>query len=221
MDKNRSIVRSKQERRNELFKVVLPLFLSLALLSCAERAKVNNEASTEVEYELKERGFLSFRRAYHGHDTLTGKELEVFMNRNPEGGTEVMGMKNTSLYSELVEANIIKDGNLNIGEIDTLSKAFDYQISVDRIIHVETRLLDDPKEEEELSYELIFREDGKSLFVDSLEYGFPPDVTFFTRDLGNDGSHELMALFKWYIVNGDNYDLRIYNFKEKPHQSED
>jgi hypothetical protein len=68
---------------------------------------------------------------------------------------------------------------------------------------------------------LKFFEDKKCVLADTLQFGFPPDVTFFTAELEGDGSHELLALFRYYIVNGDNYDLGIYSIKEKPHQSKD
>lgn len=185
-----------------------------------EDPAVNNQTADMVadidsgKYELVQVDYYSFRRAYHESDALSGHALELFMNRNPE---PILGYANSTergLYMELVEAELIKDDNLNLSEIETLSSPFDYQTAQIKF-QVETRLLEDPKALEETAYELTFKAKNKVVLMDTLEFGFPPDVTFFTRDLNADGNQELLILYKWYIVNGDNFDLAIYELKKE------
>lgn len=37
-----------------------------------------------------------------------------------------------------------------------------------------------------------------------------PFVSFTVADLNEDGTDELLALYSWYISNGDNYDVYVY-----------
>ena len=82
------------------------------------------------------------------------------------------------------------------------------------ILNVETKYLEDPKEVDSPSYELTFVKANKIILCDTLEFGWPPDITFIKTDMDKDGTEELITIFRWYIVNGDNYDLKIYELKE-------
>lgn len=137
------------------------------------------------------------------------------MNRNPEPYEDYVNSKSHPLYSDLVERKIILDANLNLLQVDTLPEQFGYQLSQNKQIKVETRLLEKSKEIDAPSYELTFKENNKVVLKDTLEFGFPPDVTFFTTDLNNDGKQELLTIYRWYIVNGDNFDLTIYELKKE------
>lgn len=177
------------------------------------------QGSTNIEMEEKNPELVVldsffFRRAYHGHDTMSGNELDRFMNRNPEGAEDYSD-DSPPFYENLVKHGLVQDGNLNLSEIDTLPEKFEYAISSNRKLHVEYNLLEDPNEVEVPSYEVSFKEKGEVILIDTLAFGFPPDVTFFTRDLDNDGTEELLAVFRWYIINGDNYELFIYQLREE------
>lgn len=66
------------------------------------------------------------------------------------------------------------------------------------------------------SYELTFYDLNKIVLIDTLKFDWPPDVTFFKSDLDKDGEEELLSIFRWYIVNGDNFDLKIYKLRKVP-----
>jgi hypothetical protein len=188
----------------------------LVLTSCSE---TENKKKIELygesdKYELIEIDSYGFRRAYQGHDTLAGDELDLFMNRNPEPNEDYTSSDNHPLFSDLSEEGLIKDGNLNITELDTLPEQFNYQISRNNFFKVKTRLLEDPKEVKTASYELTFMDNNQSFLIDTLEFDWPPDVTFIKADLDKDGTDELLSIFRWYIVNGDNFDLKIYKLKK-------
>lgn len=188
----------------------------LVLASCylSESQEKIESFDESDKYELIEIDSYGFRRAYHGHDTLTGDELELFMNRNPEPNEDYTSSDNHPLFSELTTVGLIKDGNLNITELDTLPEQFDYQFSHNNFFKVKTRLLEDPKEVKTPSYELTFIDENKSVLIDTLEFDWPPDVTFIKTDLDKDGTEELLSIYRWYIVNGDNFDLKIYKVKK-------
>ena len=188
----------------------------LALTSCSEteNKKKIDLYSVSDKYELIEIGSYSFRRAYHGLDTLAGDELDLFMNRNPEPNEDYTSSDNHTLINNLSKEGLIKDGNLNIKELDTLPEKFNYQISHNNFFKVKTKLLEDPKEIKTPSYELTFMDNNQSFLIDTLEFNWPPDVTFIKADLDEDGTDELLSIFRWYAVNGDNFDLKIYKLRK-------
>ena len=75
-------------------------------------------------------------------------------------------------------------------------------------------MLEDPKQVKTPSYELTFIDGNTSILIDTLEFDWPPDVTFIKVDLDEDGTEEILSIFRWYIVNGDNFDLKIYKLKK-------
>lgn len=188
----------------------------LFIASCSERENKKKVESYDEsdKYELVEIDSYGFRRAYHGHDTLAGDELDLFMNRNPEPDENYTSSNNHPLFNELSKEDLIKDGSLNITVLDTLPEQFNYQISVNNFFKVKTRLLEAPREVKTPSYELAFMDNNQSFLTDTLEFDWPPDVTFTKADLDKDGTEEILSIFRWYFVNGDNFDLKIYKLKK-------
>jgi hypothetical protein len=195
--------------------LILTICSLLVLASCYNS---ENQKDSELidEYKLKEIDSYSFRRAYHGHDTIKGGDLDLFMNRNPEPNVNYTNSESHSFYKQLTEIGLFQHGNLNINEVDTLPNQFNYQLSPNKFFKVKTRLLEDPKEVETPSYELTFNDLNKIVLIDTLKFDWPPDVTFFKTDLDKDGEEELLSIFRWYIVNGDNFDLKIYKLRKVP-----
>ena len=197
---------------NYLVITICSLFI---LFSCHDARKNEKMVTKNAKdkYELITLDSYSFRRAYHGHELLEGMELKLVLNRNPEPDEAYLNSKNHPLYNDLTRMGLIKDGNLNISEVDTLPKQFSYKISPNQFFTVKTNLLQDPTKVKTPSYELTFMNKGKSILIDTLAFDWPPDVTFFKADIDNDGTDELLSIFKWYIINGDNFDLKIYKLK--------
>jgi hypothetical protein len=65
------------------------------------------------------------------------------------------------------------------------------------------------------SYILTFMDKKTIVSIDTLKFDWPADVTFFKLDFDQDGSDELLSIYRWYIVNGDNFDIKIYKLKKK------
>jgi hypothetical protein len=195
--------------------LIITICSILALASCSN-SENQKESEISDEYKLIEIDSYSFRRAYHGHDTLKGVDLDLFMNRNPEPNENYTNSESHSFYKQLTEIGLFQHGNLNINEVDTLPNQFNYQLSPNKFFKVKTRLLEDPKEVKTPSYELTFKDHNKTVLIDTLKFDWPPDVTFFKTDLDKDGVEELLSIFRWYIVNGDNFDLKVYKLRKVP-----
>ncbi|GEM_PF-3992964 len=103
---------------------------------------------------------------------------------------------------------------MNIADLDTLPGQFNYQVSHNIFFTVRSKLLEDPKKVKTPSYELTFMYKEKTLLIDTLEFDWPADVSFLKSDIDKDGTEELISVFRSYIVNGDNFDLKIYKLKK-------
>ena len=199
-------------------KIVL-LFCSLFIFySCShqEKQKVVKLKFEKYQYKLVEIDSYSFRRAYHEHETFEGEKLENYMNRNPEPNEFIMVPKKSHPFEKkLSEIGIFKDGNLNLKEIDTLPDQFTFQVAKNKFFKVKINYSDDPKMVQSPSYILTFMDKKTIVSIDTLKFDWPADVTFFKLDIDQDGSDELLSIYRWYIVNGDNFDIKIYRLNKR------
>lgn len=185
-------------------KVLYPFFLFVAILflSCKSERQKN--------YDLKQLDAYSFRRNYFGSDTLAGKELDKFMNRNPVQSFEYKSKKG-SFYDKLTQNGIINDKELILNKLDSLPDDFTYKTS-NRNIKL---YISYPDSFETEGLILSFRENQAIFHTDTLLFSNPTTVSYSTMDLNNNGTDELYMLYKNYAVNGDNYELSIYELTEK------
>ncbi len=194
------------------------LYLPILFFACSDGNQSSHTPTplntNESKYELVRVDSFQFRRAYHGHEELSGSKLEVFLNRNPEPNDDYSTVGNHPFYSQLIEHKIILDANLNLNQIDTLPNNFEYTFSPEVTFSVKKKNLEYTEELDLPSYELTFNNGNDIVLVDTLGFGFPPDVIFFIRDLNKDGKQEFLTVYRNYIVNGDNFDLDIYELKK-------
>ena len=190
------------------------LFFILFSCSVNNQTQENSSVSDKGYYELVPVDNYEFRRSYYELDSLSERELDLYMHSNPVSHLDFSNSEEHPFYNKLVEHKIILEDQLNLSQVGTLPDQFDYQLSPQQILKVETQLLHESEELSSQAYELIFKDNGEIIFTDTLEFGFPPDVTFLTMDLNKDGKQELLTIFRWYIVNGDNFDLTVYELKK-------
>lgn len=193
------------------------ILCSLFILGFRSGREIRDDAERQVEkreYELIEMDSYGFRRAYYTEEELEGEALDVFMNRNPEPYEEYANSAEHPLYDQLTRAGIFQAGKLNIRDLDTLPDPFDFQAAPDMRFKVERRYLDDPSKVSTPSFEFTFTDSDRIVCVDTLEFGWLPDVTFVKFDLEQNGSEVLVSIYRWYIGNGDNFDLKIYELKK-------
>lgn len=182
-------------------------------LTVNEVVTQNNELNNDTSYRLVEMDHYAFRRAYHDSENMTGAALDAFMNRNPEPNEDYSESSEHPYYKQLIANELFVDGNLNLGYFDTLPEKLIYHYSKNESFTIETRLLEDPKLVPSPSYELTFLSETKTVLIDTLAFDFRPDVTFFTCSLDSPEKEVLVTVFQCYIVNGDNFDIRIYELQ--------
>jgi hypothetical protein len=190
--------------------------IQFVLLSCTysgyqEKTELLHE---NYKYALVEIDSYDFRRAYHGIDTLEGYALDSFLNRNPWANEIYSNSADHPFFNDLLRLGILDHGDLNLSDLDTLPNQFNYQFKPNHFFKVKTKYMDDPIQVKTPSFELTFWDNARLVLIDTLEFSWPPDVAFFKKDLDEDGSEELLSIFKWYIVNGDNFELKIYQIKK-------
>ncbi len=177
-------------------------FIAILIFSCKSESQKN--------YTLKQLDAYSFRRNYFGSDTLTGRALDKFMNRNPVQNLQYKTQKG-KFYDILTQHKIISNEELFLNKLDSLPDYFTYKVS-----NKNTKLLISyPESFETEGLILNFREKQTIFHIDTLLFSNPTTVTYSTLDLNNNGTDELYMLYKNYAVNGDNYELSIYELTEK------
>lgn len=181
---------------------LLNILILIILCSCQSERQKN--------YDLIQLDAYSFRRNYFGSDTLAGKELDKFINRNPVQNYEYKSKKG-SFYDKLTQHGIINNKELILNKLDSLPNYFEHAFSNRKI----KLLISYPQTFERPALILSFREDETIFYEDTLLFDNPTNVSYSTMDLNKNGTDELYLLFKNYAVNGDNYELSIYELTEK------
>lgn len=161
-------------------------------------------------YSLEKLDSYSFRRNYFGSDTLTGKALYDFMNRKPFVDHADI-QKESTFYKHFVREKIIDNHRWDLAKFDTLPENFSYNLN-DKKVTVSIDFSYFEKENTN-NYILTFTDAAKTITKDTLSYEFPPDVIFSKMDLNKNGTDELYALYKNYAINGDNFELTVYELK--------
>jgi len=184
--------------------------ISILLLLVLSSISNYNNPKLKDSYELKLLDAYEFRRNYFGHENLSGEQLDSFMNRNPVQSDRREVEKQGPLYSKLVEHRIIINKTLNLRKLNSLPDSFTYDYSKKKKLNVKVDYFELIKGQGALGYILTFRDNDRRVLKDTLEFDFPPDVSFSTIDLNSDGKDEIITLYRYYAINGDNFELKVY-----------
>jgi len=215
------VIKRKRNQVWQLFNVLSCCFLIISLAACKpggmeEAPKIRNIKTgppEKLSYHLVKRDSFLFRRAYHDHHLMDGTARDSFMNRNPDLISAFDNEVKNDLYKDLIHQGFIRNGALNLQAIDTLPGQFRYHFSKNHTMQVNKEMLEPKNGSELFSYTLSFYDHHQKILTDTLFFDFPPDVTFILTDLNNDGKNEIGTLYKWYIINGDNYELQFYELQ--------
>jgi hypothetical protein len=181
-------------------KQIIAVFLLVFLfLSCESK-----------QYSLQKLDSFSFRRNFFGADTLSGEVLKIYLNRNPTTDEEYN--ENTHpFYPFLAKEKVIANNQLYLNKLDTLYNSFNYTTDgKDFTVFVDFAYI---SETDSNNFIFDFKIEDDLIIRDTLVFGFPPDVIFSKMDLNQNGTDELYALFKNYSLNGDNFELSVYELK--------
>lgn len=187
--------------RNFFLLSALVFFISCGEENSNSKNKIS-KSDTINQRLLNIVGELRFRMSYTGHNQMSERELERLQKGNPSIGVlqdsnlkkifEEKGfLKNDKLLlSKFQIANTskfeLKDqlGNSIIGSLNDYEKTGHYKV----VIHKANR--DD------------------SLIINNLN-----DLYFKVSDVISGGYEELVLVVKYYISNGDNFDVTVYEIK--------
>lgn len=185
--------------------------------SCSQQGGVSTDIQSNVKTNAKPARFslvpsdsYNFRRAYHGSENYNGSALDSFMNVPPLMGEIFDGLDKHPYYSALMEKRIIVNEKLYFDSLRALPDSFNLQISSSKSLRGEIHYLEEVSKEF-LAYTLTLYDNEHLVLEDTVTCDFPPDLQFYAMDLDNDGRQEILSMYTWYFINGDNFDLNIYN----------
>ena len=171
----------------------LSLLFFFAYLLCALGCRKSSKTVS-----IKTLDSLSFRRSYASFQDLSDKELDSLQTTNPNAQFG----NNLKVQTKLSELGLINNGLLKLSEFKNLD-SFNLKSKSGNIINAYIGY-DKPYS----SCQITFRDKSDSakisLNVDNPEIQFA-FVDFITGDFP-----EIIVLRNVYIMNGDNYDINIY-----------
>lgn len=214
------VINRNKNKTRQLFNLLLCCFFTILWTACKpgmdDEPKIHSvkpDPPEKISYDLVKRDSFFFRRAYHDHHLMEGTARDSFMNRNPDLISAFDSEVENDMYEGLIHQGFIRNGALNLQAIDTLPFQFRYHFSKNHAMQVNTVMMEPKNDSELFSYILKFYDHHQKILTDTLFFDFPPEVTFIQTDLNNDGKNEIGTLYKWYIINGDNYELQFYELQ--------
>ncbi|MFT3911360.1 MAG: hypothetical protein QM737_18200 [Ferruginibacter sp.] len=170
------------------------------------------ERKPEFNFDIIQFDYIQFRRNYfYGEETYKNKKLiEKLNNRNPE---RINGQGNFLKKFDIGfdSLNLFDgEGNFNIKVWEKISKTNPKKIKIGGNDYLLSIKCDN---EEGFDFE-IKTHNNLILTKKHFRFGFPPDVSFYVYDFDNDNQDEIISMYHWYIINGDNYDFNIYEISK-------
>lgn len=173
--------------------------------------RLNIESQPTHEYEIERLDYLLFRRSYsYSEEIYENEKLQSELdNRNPErinGQNEA----NTNYDSGFNKLGLLdEEGNLKLKVWEKISERSPEKINIGE----QEYLLNIASDNGE-GYDIEIRTKHKVLVAkNNFKFGDLPEVSFCVYDIDNDGQDEIISMFQWYIINGDNYDFNVYEIR--------
>jgi len=172
----------------------LRYLFSIILLSLFACTKVDKIAIVKI-------GDISFRRSYANHENMTKMQNDSIELLNPE----LINSSNLQLNSNLEKLGIVKNKRLELNNLkwnfsQITSKDLDSNFKFCRVYY------DDKKACQVLEVKV-----NKGNLSFDLANENP--VQFYSVDILKGGYKEIVVKEDYYIMNGDNYDLQIFQIK--------
>lgn len=184
-------------------KLFVPILFMLLLLGCGEKKLTTTRA-----------GDFMFRRSYADiqFGIIDDHDLDSIMNSNPSLGEEVFNREDSVLLSGLRKSGIL-DSSYNLVRSkfpESVPKQF--RLTGKNGKQLEGSFIHRTPAEFSDQYDLIIS-DKKQEVITELEehYGsLNRDISYLLLDLIPGGYPEIVVLNEYYIMNGDNSDIFIY-----------
>ncbi len=189
-----------------LFKGTLFLLIASTLLfSCKEENKRTNtiiqSSDTSKKKSINKIGELLFRISYSGHDTMSNSELEKLLKSNPWN----IDGKDSRIKKLLEAKGLIKEDELLLSKFK-ITKKNKYALENKTRNKIKATLNHDG-----FGHYKLFVQNGNQ--SDSLTINNLGDLYFKIEDIIPGGFEELIIIVKYYIMNGDNFVVGVYEFK--------
>lgn len=194
-------------------KTIITLFI-LLLLSCNadKKDKINDQTAIGIESDsqltfksrLQEIETLSFRRSYVGHENLSKKELAELYKSNPYLETNGSDSK---FHKKLSQLSLITTDGLVLSEFENKYLQKDY---LDANKKIELTCKYDSLNMSGIDL-LVNNETKKDL--KTIDVKGDHLIGIILKDIDDDNVKEILLLTNYYVMNGDNYILRILKYK--------
>lgn len=184
---------------------VFLFFVTAFLFSCTEK---NNQINTNIlksdtgnNKAINKIGELLFRISYEGHNIISEEELERLLKSNPYS----IEISDNDLKPLFEHKGFIKDDELLLSKFRLVEK---HKLELGN--QAGNRITGSLNHDGYGRYKLFIQNGNQS---DSLTIKNSGDLYFKIEDVIPGGVEELIIIVKYYSMNGDNFDVGVYEIK--------
>ena len=184
--------------------------MALFFFSCKNETKTENKISVSRIQSVAE---ISFRRSYVDHQNLSKEALRELYKSNPSLENYDEFNQNQKLFKELEKLKILKGDKNNQMLLlkrfeDIYSKDVKY---LDPQKKISFNYLSDFSKSNSIDIKIL---KNNEVTEKKIDFGSDNFLGMILEDIDNDGIKEILILLNFYVMNGDNYILKIYKFVE-------
>lgn len=179
--------------------------------SCQEKAIENKLKSTttnttaKTKNGIQELTRLSFRRTYVGHENLSDKELEKLHTSNPSP----LVYEDSKIIRKLNQLKLLENDNLILSKFENIRLKKEY-LDNEKKIEITCKYDSLSISKIEISVKYKAQKSTKTL-----DFKGDHIIGILLKDIDHDHRKEILIVTNYYIMNGDNFDLRILQYKNK------
>ena len=188
------------------------LFFLFFLIACKEN-KVERttkpatyQTSTKIRpgNSIQELERLTFRRSYAGHENLSGKALKALYRSNPA----LLSLDTSELVKKLDQIGLVDDQDLVLSAFENkrIKKAF---LDDEKKIGITVDYY--PMQNAEIN---IAIDNGVEKLYKKIDLNVDYLIGIILKDIDDDKNKEILIVTVGYIMNGDNFDLRILKYDQ-------
>ncbi len=184
----------------------------LIFFSCKNDTKIESVEKKHIS-RIDALTEISFRRSYVDHQNLTKKELDELYKSNPYLEDYTIYKQKPKLFNELKKIKVLEGNENNISL---------YTNRFENIYSKNVKYLDSEKKIS-FKYSSDFTKSNpieiqilKNNVLTKRKVEIEGDnfIGMMLEDIDNDGVKEILILFNFYVMNGDNYILTVYKYVE-------
>jgi len=193
-------------------KIIFSTFL-LIILACTnksapelteKREALQNQINPAINSGIKEIESINFRRTYVGHENLSDKELDKLYKSNPSLETYDI---DSGIVNELNDSGLLKKTELILHHFENKKLTKEYLDDKNEI------LIACKYDSLSISKIDITIGNGAEKNHKALDFGGDHIIGIILKDVDDDDIKEILILTNYYVMNGDNFQLKIFKYK--------